>query len=293
MHGQFPNQKNKPMIRLLVFLFASLGSSLAFSQLEAARNADVAYGHHHINTTNVEAHRHFWVEGLGGKIAEIGSTRREVIAFPNVLVLFSEREHSGGSRGSVVNHVGFETQDIEADVARLIELGYSMISREELPAVYEVSNGIARRPGGNTIAYVLGPDDLKVELIENTNIDHPIQMHHIHWAHPEGAAMQQWYLEHFGGIEGTRIGQPAIDLPGVNLTYGPGDADVAPTQGRAFDHIGFEVNDLQNFVAELERKGITMDRGYTEVASLGIAIAFLTDPWGTYIELTEGLDTDL
>ena len=32
------------------------------------------------------------------------------------------------------------------------------------------------------------------------------------------------------------------------------------------------------------------DRPYTEVESLGIAIAFFTDPFGTYIELTEGLD---
>jgi hypothetical protein len=32
-----------------------------------------------------------------------------------------------------------------------------------------------------------------------------------------------------------------------------------------------------------------MDRGYTQVPALGIAVAFLTDPWGTYVELTEGL----
>jgi hypothetical protein len=62
-----------------------------------------------------------------------------------------------------------------------------------------------------------------------------------------------------------------------------------PTRGRALDHIGFEVQNLRDFVSRLEASGITMDRGYTEVASLGIAIAFLTDPWGTYIELTEGL----
>jgi catechol 2,3-dioxygenase-like lactoylglutathione lyase family enzyme len=279
--------------RILVLILGSVVSTAALAQLEAARTAAVAYGHHHINTTDIDAQRRFWVEGLGGRVAQIGTANREVIAFPNVLVLFSEREHSGGTRGSIVNHVGFETQNIVADVERLISLGYTMISREELPDVYEVENGIARRPGGNTIAYVLGPDDLKVELIENTSIDHPVQMHHIHWAHPEGEAMQQWYAEHFGGVIGTRIGQPAIDLPGVNLTYGPGAADVAATQGRALDHIGFEVDNLQAFVAELESKGITMDRGYTEVASLGIAIAFLTDPWGTYIELTEGLDADL
>jgi len=281
------------MTRIIIFLFGSLLSTAVFAQLDAAHDAAVAYGHHHINTTDVDAQRRFWVEGLGGRVVGLGEAQREVIAFPNVLVLFSEREHTGGTRESVVNHVGFETRDIETDVQRLIAMGYPMISREELPAVYEVTDGIARRPGGNTIAYVLGPDDLKVELIENTSIEHPIQMHHIHWAHPEGEAMQQWYFEHFGGELGTRIGQPAIDLPGVNLTYGPGADDVSPTQGRALDHIGFEVTDLRALVERLKSQGITMDRDYTEVASLGIAIAFLTDPWGTYIELTEGLDADL
>jgi hypothetical protein len=32
-----------------------------------------------------------------------------------------------------------------------------------------------------------------------------------------------------------------------------------------------------------------MDVAYRKVPSLGIAIAFFTDPWGTYVELTEGL----
>ena len=34
----------------------------------------------------------------------------------------------------------------------------------------------------------------------------------------------------------------------------------------------------------------TFDRPYQEIEALGLAIAFFTDPWGTYIELTEGLD---
>ncbi len=32
------------------------------------------------------------------------------------------------------------------------------------------------------------------------------------------------------------------------------------------------------------------DVPYRELDQLGIAIAFFTDPFGTYIELTEGLD---
>jgi catechol 2,3-dioxygenase-like lactoylglutathione lyase family enzyme len=136
----------------------------------------------------------------------------------------------------------------------------------------------------------MGPDDTKVELLQNTALTTPIVMHHVHFAGPDTAAMKAWYVRMFGARPGMRAGFEAADLPGVNLTFGAaGDAPVAPTRGRALDHIGFEVRNLEQVVRDLEAKGVTFDRPYTKVPALGIAIAFLTDPWGTYIELTEGL----
>ena len=41
---------------------------------------------------------------------------------------------------------------------------------------------------------------------------------------------------------------------------------------------------------KLEAQGVKLAVPYRQVPALGIAIAFITDPWGTYIELTEGLD---
>ena len=41
--------------------------------------------------------------------------------------------------------------------------------------------------------------------------------------------------------------------------------------------------------ADLQSKGVKLDRPFTKVPTADLAIAFLTDPWGTYIELTEGL----
>jgi len=35
---------------------------------------------------------------------------------------------------------------------------------------------------------------------------------------------------------------------------------------------------------------MVFDLPFTQIEELGIGIAFLTDPFGTYIELTEGLD---
>lgn len=279
------------MKRLLIPLLSLLLlSNTVSAQLYSADKGRVIYGHHHVNTTDIAAQQRFWIEGLGGKIAPWGSSGRELIAFPDVLVLLTESEPTMGTRGTMVNHVGFETQDIVADVNRLKAMGYLMITREELPDNYEVVDGIGKRVAGNTIAYVLGPDDIKVELIENRQIDYPIQMHHIHWATTEGEAMRAWYVEHFGAEFGSRIGQPAGQLPNVNLTFAPSETQPLPTKGTALDHIGFEIENLKAFCDELEAKGIKLDRGYTEIAALGIAIAFFTDPWGTYVELTEGLD---
>ena len=61
-------------------------------------------------------------------------------------------------------------------------------------------------------------------------------------------------------------------------------------RARAMDHIGFEVKGLEAFTKKLEAQGIKLTSPYRQVPALGISIAFITDPWGTYIELTEGLD---
>jgi catechol 2,3-dioxygenase-like lactoylglutathione lyase family enzyme len=139
------------------------------------------------------------------------------------------------------------------------------------------------------IAFVMGPDDTKVELIENTAIAHPIVMHHVHFAAPDVAAMKAWYVKTFAARPGTRAGFEAADLPGVNLTFSAAPDPVVGTRGRVLDHIGFEVKNLEAFCKQLEASGIKLDRPYSKVPALGIAIAFFTDPWGTYIELTEGL----
>ncbi len=60
--------------------------------------------------------------------------------------------------------------------------------------------------------------------------------------------------------------------------------------GFVLDHIGFEVKNLEAFCKELEAAGTKLAVPYRQVPALGIAIAFFTDPWGTYVELTEGLN---
>jgi catechol 2,3-dioxygenase-like lactoylglutathione lyase family enzyme len=107
----------------------------------------------------------------------------------------------------------------------------------------------------------------------------------VHFAAPDIPAMRAWYASTFGAVPGMRGAFQAADLPGVNLTFSGAPAPVVGTKGRALDHIGFEVKGLENFVRQLEARGIKVDRAYTYSAQLGVGLAFLTDPWGTNIEL--------
>ena len=43
-------------------------------------------------------------------------------------------------------------------------------------------------------------------------------------------------------------------------------------------------------MAGLEARGARIEAPIRQVPNSRVKVAFLTDPWGTYIELTEGLD---
>jgi catechol 2,3-dioxygenase-like lactoylglutathione lyase family enzyme len=133
---------------------------------------------------------------------------------------------------------------------------------------------------------------VKVELVEARQQTAPVQLHHMHFFAQQNTEMQAWY----GKIFGAKPRPPApgaafvsSDLPGVALNFTPSPTPVVGTQGRAVDHVGFEVQNLEAFTKKLEADGIKLERPYTKVEALGIAIAFIKDPWGTYIELTDGL----
>jgi hypothetical protein len=101
--------------------------------------------------------------------------------------------------------------------------------------------------------------------------------------------MEAWYVKTFGAIPGMRGQFQAADLPGINLTFSASSTPVVPTKGRALDSVCFEVKDLRMFLAKLQAAGITIDKPHATVPSSSIAQASITDPWGTTIELTEGL----
>jgi catechol 2,3-dioxygenase-like lactoylglutathione lyase family enzyme len=262
------------------------------AQVATTADAPVVYGHHHLNVRSIDEHRRFWVDALGGAVVRLGESSSVVVAFPRVLVFLREQAPTGGTKGTTVNHVGFEVPNIRSAVDALAKAGYPIVTRAELPPAYTEKDGLAFIPDQNTyVAFVMGPDETKVELVENKSMAGAIALHHIHFAAPQIEAMRDWYVKMFGAKAGKRGSFEAADLPGVNLTYSGAPTPVTGTKGRVLDHIGFEVKNLEAFVKRLTGMGITFDRPFTRIAQSGLAIAFFTDPWGTYIELTEGLDS--
>ena len=70
--------------------------------------------------------------------------------------------------------------------------------------------------------------------------------------------MQAWYVKTFGATSRLGGAFPAAILPGVALNFSPSPTPVVGTQGRALDHIGFEVKNLEAFTKKLEAEGIKM-----------------------------------
>lgn len=258
----------------VTLLFAFIGSVYAQgpSPLAPANSSGVSMGHMHLTVKDPDAAKNFFVL-LGGKAVQNGPL--QLIEFPGMYVMLRKGEPTGGSVGSTVNHFGFEVQNMKDWMPKFQAAGIKMEP--------------VTRP---TQVYLISADDIRIEVLENQALKTPVAAEHIHFAGPV-TEMQAWYIKNFGAVARKRLQFEAADIPGINLSFSaPPPAMVgAPvtTKGRALDHIGFEVANLQAFIGKLEASGIKMDRPYSKVPNSNVAIAFLTDPWGTYIELTEGI----
>ena len=283
-----------PRSLLAAAAFAALSIAVTPARAQLMATGAVTNGHHHLNVSDVAAHQAFWIDTLGGSPGMFAG-RTPIAMFPDALVFLREQAPTGGSIGTIVDHVGFSVPNLREMLDRVIAAGYEVATEAGSPPDAEIVDGIRVVPGNGPvsgIAYILGPDDVKVELLEMRAQAAPIVSHHIHFFGDEADEMRQWYADVFGAEmqSGGGAGFVTATLPGLSMNYTRTESATDATAGTVIDHIGFEIDGLEAFIAGLEAKGITLDVPYREIPNAGLAIAFLTDPWGTYIELTEGLD---
>jgi catechol 2,3-dioxygenase-like lactoylglutathione lyase family enzyme len=249
----------------------AVSAAALFGQLPAPNEAGVSTGHIHLIVKDPEAQQKLWVDVLGAEPSKSGPLT--LLKLPGIFIIVSKGEPMGGSDGSVVNHVGFLVKsypDIRAKLmANNIKLPVDSAQNKQIIAEF--------------------PEEVRVEFNEDPSIGAPVIMHHMHLFVADPTGERDWYVKTFGAAATTRRNLPAASVPGGEVDFLKSNTPTVPSKGRSIDHIGFEVKNLQTFCDKLKAAGVTFDSPYREVPQIGLKIAFVLDPAGTRIELTEGL----
>jgi hypothetical protein len=242
--------------RLVTALLFSAITTLA--QLPAPNAAGVSAGHDIFSFHDIDAANTFW-NTLGGQPGQLGQLK--MTKFPGVLFLMRTGDPKGDTEGSTIEYIGFKVKSLSESLAK-----------------WEAA-GIKPLPGKTaTQAFLMGPDDVKVRITEDRSLATPIAADMIQLNVPDPAAAQAWYTKWFGA-----------DIPGAKIAFTKATAPPAGTKGRAFDRLGLEVKNVEDFCKRMEASGTKLDTPYRKAAAMNLAVCVFTDPWGTYIEVSEGL----
>jgi catechol 2,3-dioxygenase-like lactoylglutathione lyase family enzyme len=247
----------------MVALAALAGPVVAAAQTPVAT---LPYDHMHLATADRAKAIEWYVTNLGATHHELGDR----VAFGKVTISWFERAGSPSSDGSVIDHIGFSYPDVAAKVAQLQAAGAKVTA----PA-----RDVA---GLFTLAFVEDPWGVKIELVQDAE---RLGFHHIHLRLPDPEKALAWYQERFGGERGKLKGRiDGLTYDGLWLLVQK--ADGAPkSEGRAIDHLGWRVRDLETTLGASRAKGdkVTMEPRMIRDVKVGV----IEDPNGVRIELAQ------
>jgi catechol 2,3-dioxygenase-like lactoylglutathione lyase family enzyme len=261
---------------LFAFTFALVAVAPLIAQLSPPNEAGITMGHVHLNVTDVDVQKKFWIEQFGATPLE--TTQLLGVKVPGMLILFVKKDPIHGTEGTSLDHFGFKVHSLPEMEKSLRAAGF------EVGKDFKGTEGFQ-----NT--YVTGPDNVKIELQEDVTLPVRAVPNHLHYVVPDPMALRSWYIDKLLLSATERGAFKTANAGAMNLTF---QASRTPptsgTKGGSLDHIGFEVKNLEEYCKKLEANGLKLDVPYKKAPSLGIGYAYLTDPQGVYIELTEGLD---
>ncbi len=223
----------------------------------------------HCNFTDTAKAAEWYAKYMGGTLAKMG--QREIVSFGKVNLLSYQKDAPiPGSEGSAIDHIGFSFTDLDAKMKELEAAGVKVL----MPV---------RSIGKVKVAFIEDPWGVKIEVMQDPDI---VGFHHVHLAAPDPNAMIQWFADSLGGEPFKFMGMmPALKYGDITLLASKATGELAPTMGRAIDHIGFGVTDMDELANRLKEKGTKFT---TEPRSLGAAkVAFIEGPNGIRIELIQ------
>src|SRR6185295_748749 len=222
---------------------------------------------------DVEAANKFWMT-LGGEPAALATIK--LIKVPGVLLFISAPRGAnpapslGGNHGTTVEFISFKVKDLKASLAKWKDGG--IVSKNE-----------------NGAATLIGPDDVQVRITEDKNLSGPIVSDGLVMNVANAAEVSAWYAKWFGA-KLSKSGPDTIgEIPGARIVFHVTKDPIAPTKGHSLGLLGFEVKDLQEFVKKYQEAGGKLDTQVATATAANLSVVQLTDPWGTSIEVSQGL----
>lgn len=147
------------------------------AQLAPGNDAGISMGHLHLNAKDIDAQKKFWVEQMGATAVPFGQA--EAFKLPGVLVMVRKADSTGGTEGTVVDHVGFLVPDMKDFLAKRKAAGVKVFNEQP------------------TQAFIEGPEGMKIEIQQGTAQTVPVKTHHIHFHTTSIEDMQAWYVKTF------------------------------------------------------------------------------------------------
>lgn len=256
-------------MRIVCLLAVSAATLLA--QLAPPNEAGVSLGHLHYMVTDPDVLKKAWVDVFGAVPTKAGAL--DMLKIPGIFVIVGKSQMPPAAAASTLHHVGVEVKDYPGTKAKAAAAG--LMWRELTP---------------NVQAFLSMPEGVTVEVMENKMLATPVAFHHIHESVVDGEAARAWYMKEFGAASGSRRNLPAAMIPGGEVDFLKAQMPPDGSKGHALDHIGFDVKDLDAFMKKMAADGVTVNMQPRDMTKqIGLKIAFITDPNGTYIEITEGL----
>ena len=247
-----------------------LGVLPMLAQLPAPNAAGVSAGHDIMSVKDVDAANKFW-DALGAGSGQLGTLK--LIKFPGVLYLMRKADNKGGTEGSSVGYVGYKVKSLKDTLAKMDAAGFKPM------------------PGATaTQAFLLTPDAIKVRLVEDRSLATPVASHMIQMNVSNVKEAQAWYEKWFGAKLVKDGNETLADIPGHRILFVEAKGPAEPTKGRALDRIGLEVKNVEDVCKNLDGAGFKLDgKGFARAKGMDLAVCVITDPFGTYIEISEGL----
>jgi catechol 2,3-dioxygenase-like lactoylglutathione lyase family enzyme len=236
------------------------------------------FDHIHLNEPAAEASL-WWEKNIPGGRRITEAPNR--IMYGAVRLMFLSPRQTGGSDGSVIEHLGFSVADLDATMRALAAIGTKVIEPvKDTPGLYKT-------------ALIESPWGTRVQLVQDPEL---LGLHHVQLRSPDPDGAYAWLLATFGGDRAKIHGQ--IDavkyagLPGFTTVYivAARGASV-PSIGRAIDHIGWRsLGPIAETKAMLEGKKVQLTSQPSPLAlpnGPSINFFYIAGPDGTRIELVE------